>query len=190
MTGLALIANLLMGGWLGLEVWQIMRSRRVSGKTHDAGTFAGMWWTVAATVVVANLAGAWASRHGAAFGLSSPLRTAGVGLMVMGIAFRFYAVGYLGRYFTVRVAIQQDHRLIDTGPYRWLRHPSYTGAWLAFIGVGLVSGTWPSLAIWALLPLTSVMRRIRVEEATLVAYFGDRYVRYQHRTWCLIPWMF
>ena len=80
------------------------------------------------------------------------------------------------------------------------------GGWVAEVGPasGIWAFTWPfsepvrecllaarpSLAIWALLPLTSVMRRIRVEEATLAAYFGDRYARYQHRTWCLIPWVF
>ena len=65
---------------------------------------------------------------------------------VVGIAIRWYAIVYLGRFFTVNVAIAADHRLIDSGPYRFVRHPSYIGALMAFLGLGLTLGNWVSLA--------------------------------------------
>ena len=100
---------------------------------------------------------------------------AGVALFVIGILLRWYSIIHLGRFFTVDVAIAADHQLIDTGPYRFVRHPSYTGALLAFIGFGLVMRNWASLLLVSVPIFFAFLYRINVEERALLAAFGDRY---------------
>jgi len=186
----AVITNVLMVIWLIGEIVQIFKSRRREGNVRDAGTFSGMWVTIVITVVMGNLLPAWTKNDPAFFGLPIWLIYVGLAMIVAGIFFRFYSIRYLGRYFTVRVSIHENHSLIQTGPYKWLRHPSYTGAWLAFVGVGLVSGTWSELLVWAIFPLIGLLRRIRVEESVLLTHFGDVYGKYRQRTWRLIPWVY
>jgi protein-S-isoprenylcysteine O-methyltransferase len=119
-----------------------------------------------------------------------PLKIAGLGVFVAGMSLRWYAIIYLGRFFTVNVAIAADHRLIDTGPYRCVRHPSYTGALAAFLGLGLCLCNWLSLAC-AVIPTTGVfLWRIRVEEIALMRGLGDPYREYMQRTKRLIPHIF
>ena len=72
-----------------------------------------------------------------ALGAAGACRAAGATVFAAGIIVRWYAILALGRFFTVNVAIASDHRLVEAGPYRLLRHPSYTGALLAFLGLGI-----------------------------------------------------
>ena len=111
----------------------------------------------------------------------------GIALFAAGLALRWYAIVHLGRFFTVNVSIAADHRLIDTGPYRIVRHPSYTGALMAFLGLGLCIANWASL-LSLLVPICLVfLRRIHVEEAVLLQALGDQYRDYMRRTKRLIP---
>lgn len=87
----------------------------------------------------------------------------GVLIFVVGLLLRWYAIVFLGRFFTVDVAIAADHRVVDSGPYRRVRHPSYTGALLAFVGYGICLGNWISLAVVTVPIAWAFMRRIEVE---------------------------
>ncbi len=116
--------------------------------------------------------------------------TVGVVIFSAGIALRWYAIVYLGRFFTVNVAIASDHRLIDSGPYRLLRHPSYSGALLAFCGLGICLRNWAALAVLVVPVLVVFLRRMRIEEDALLAAFGERYRDYMRRTWRLIPFIY
>lgn len=115
--------------------------------------------------------------------LAMPLFLAGLGL-------RLWAVRHLGAFFTTDVTIQQQHRLIQSGPYRWLRHPAYTGLWLALLAAGLAMGdvlaglclTLPSF--WAL----SV--RIRIEEQMLQQHFQQDFQAYCKTRWRLLPGLY
>jgi protein-S-isoprenylcysteine O-methyltransferase len=69
----------------------------------------------------------------------------GIGLMLAGMAFRFYAMSVLGRFFTYDVAVHAGQTVIEVGPYRRIRHPSYTGALITLVGVGLALGNWAGL---------------------------------------------
>jgi len=111
----------------------------------------------------------------------------GVAIAVAGLALRWYSILYLGRFFTVNVAIAADHQLIETGPYRRIRHPSYTGALLAFAGLGVCTQNAASLAIIVLGVTSAFLYRIHVEEAALTGAFQDRYRQYVQRTWRLVP---
>src|SRR5207253_5999714 len=69
----------------------------------------------------------------------------GIALMVIGVVIRQYAIAVLGRYHTMDVTTRQDQPLVEAGPYRWVRHPSYSGAFLTVIGILLCSTNWLSL---------------------------------------------
>lgn len=112
---------------------------------------------------------------------------AGLALFVLGLIIRWAAIIHLGRFFTVNVAIAEDHQLITTGPYRFVRHPSYTGSFFIFLGFGLC--TLNIFALGAILLPISVafLWRIHVEEMALRENFGDRYREYAARTNRVIP---
>lgn len=100
---------------------------------------------------------------------------------------RWYSIIHLGRFFTVNVAIAADHQLVDTGAYRFVRHPSYTDALLAFIGFAMVLRNWASVLVISLPIAFAFLYRINVEERALVQAFGERYRAYIKRTKRLIP---
>ena len=112
-----------------------------------------------------------------------------VGLIVfaIGLIIRWVAIIHLGRFFTVNVAIAEDHQLITTGPYRYVRHPSYTGTLLVFLGFGLCMLNIYSLAAVFLPIAAAFLRRMHVEEEALRSAFGQRYQSYADRTRRLIP---
>jgi protein-S-isoprenylcysteine O-methyltransferase len=123
----------------------------------------------------------------ASFGYQSWINVLGIATVIAGLALRWYSIIYLGRFFTVNVEIAADHQLIDAGPYRHLRHPSYTGALMAFLGLALCTQNWASLAIMVGGPTAAFLYRIHVEEIALSGAFGERYRQYLQHTSRLIP---
>jgi len=111
----------------------------------------------------------------------------GLILFVVGLIIRWVAIIHLGRFFTVNVAIAEDHQLITTGPYRFVRHPSYTGTLLIFLGFGLCMLNVFSLAAVFLPVSTAFLWRMHVEEQVLRDAFGERYLTYAAQTRRLIP---
>jgi protein-S-isoprenylcysteine O-methyltransferase Ste14 len=112
---------------------------------------------------------------------------AGMVIMVAGLALRGWSFKTLGKYFTFTVMVSTDQPVITAGPYRWLRHPSYTGLLLACIGVGLASANWAGLAAMALLPLAVILWRIHIEENALMTTLGERYRAYASQHKRLVP---
>src|SRR5436190_6843312 len=108
-------------------------------------------------------------------------------LFLGGLILRWYSIGYLGRYFTVDVSISTEHKLIDSGPYRYIRHPSYTGALLAFVGLGFCFGNWLSILFLSVPIIGAFLWRIRIEERALTKALGEDYRTYVGRTKRLIP---
>jgi protein-S-isoprenylcysteine O-methyltransferase Ste14 len=113
----------------------------------------------------------------------------GIVVMVGGLVLRGWSIMTLGDYFTGRVIVSPDQPVITAGPYRVLRHPSYTGFLLACIGIGLASANWAGLAAMVLLPLAVVFWRIRAEENALAASVGDRYRAYAAQHKRLVPFV-
>jgi protein-S-isoprenylcysteine O-methyltransferase len=111
----------------------------------------------------------------------------GLAAMLAGLVLRWWSIIHLGRFFTVDVAIASDHRVVDSGPYRLVRHPSYTGVLLVVAGIGVCFGNLVSLLVVLIPCLAVLMRRMRIEEAALVRGVGDSYRAYMARTKRLIP---
>ena len=104
-----------------------------------------------------------------------PLFVSGLVLMCIGIAIRQWAVATLGRFFTIDVRVQSGQTVVESGPYRWARHPAYTGLILTFLGFGLALGNWASLAVAFLVPTAGLVYRIHVEERALLEGLGEPY---------------
>jgi protein-S-isoprenylcysteine O-methyltransferase len=161
--------------------------RAKSGEARDAdrGSLVLLWVVIVLTVNLAYFLPSLVPSLG--FGSRSLFIDAGAAVFAAGLALRWYAILYLGRFFTVNVAISRDRQLIDTGPYRFIRHPSYSGALMAFLGLGLCIGNWASLAAMLLPTLVVFSWRIRVEERALLGALGEQYFTYMQRTKRLVP---
>ena len=162
-------------------------SRRSGGgaKPADRGSLAVLWLAIGLGIglgiVATNLIrAAW-------FRLPPAGLAAAVVVFAAALALRWWSILVLGKFFTVDVAISTDHRLIVRGPYRWVRHPSYTGMMLAFAAFAVTLQNWLSLAC-VLVPISLALAyRIRIEETALLGAFGDQYRHYTQTTKRLIP---
>jgi protein-S-isoprenylcysteine O-methyltransferase Ste14 len=161
--------------------------RRGTGSTAlDRGTRRLNLLIWAAAIAGGTAAAAWL-RADAAWQLGVWHLAAGLAVMWAGLAVRIWAVVVLGRAFRTTVEVDVGQQVVDRGPYRWVRHPSYTGMLVIGVGLGLADGDWLSLAILLLLPLVTMLRRIFVEEAVLVQVLGQPYLTYRARTKRLVP---
>lgn len=108
-------------------------------------------------------------------------------LMVLGLILRSWAVLTLGRFFTWHVSVQSGQYVIQNGPYRFIRHPSYTGALLIYLsGPIFLHAYWTTLLAIAVLPIAFI-RRIHLEETLLQRRLGEEYLRYCQRVKALVP---
>jgi|SRR5688500_13045016 protein-S-isoprenylcysteine O-methyltransferase len=166
----------------------LKRSRDDSVDADDA-TLRTLWITIVLAVsagIVAAVrvpAAAMANYAGAIFWV-------GCALFGLGLMLRWYSIIYLGRFFTVNVAIHSGHEIIDTGPYRYIRHPSYAGAMLAFLGLALTLVNWVSLAVIVVPIMWAFGRRISTEETALASALGSPYANYMRRTKRLAPFVY
>ena len=113
----------------------------------------------------------------------------GVAVGWLGLLLRWWSFVTLGRYFTVVLQTSADQPVVDRGPYRLLRHPSYTGLLLAFVGWGLMLGNWVSAAGSVALVLFALLFRIRIEERALTATLGTSYGDFAAGRARLIPFV-
>ena len=177
--------------WLGLlyafsELWLgLTRRSRGNAASQDKKSLRVLWIVILASVFFGIQVAFWFPS--AAMPHRGTLRVIGFFVFVFGLVLRWSSIGYLGKFFTVDVAIHSGHHIIESGPYRFVRHPSYTGALLAFLGLGLSIGNWYSVAIFILPTFLAFLARIKVEEHALVEAMGDQYRSYQRRTKRLLP---
>jgi protein-S-isoprenylcysteine O-methyltransferase Ste14 len=113
----------------------------------------------------------------------------GIALMLAGLAFRCYAIRSLGKFFTRTVATRAGQYVVDTGPYRLIRHPSYSGSLVIFLGVGLAMTNWAALLVILACAAIGFAWRVRVEEQALCADLGNAYRAYMRRTHRFIPYV-
>lgn len=175
--------------WAGMELFLLLRDGRAArGQKRDAGSrFAFL------VLIPAGLFGAFLAPHlwpGAriSFPGEATFYTA-IALIWAGIAFRLWAVLTLGQFFRTSVFVHEGHRLITSGPYRVLRHPSYTGSLITVVGIGLAMGNWLSVLALTGCALLAYAIRMRVEEKALAEHFGAEFAMHKRRTWALIPFL-
>jgi protein-S-isoprenylcysteine O-methyltransferase Ste14 len=114
----------------------------------------------------------------------------GIIFMMLGVALRWFAIWKLGRYFTRDVAVSCDQQVVQSGPYRFIRHPAYTGTFLTMLGLGLAMTNWASLIALLLCVFLGHFNRVRIEEDTLSQSIGQPYIEYMQRTKRFIPFVF
>lgn len=114
----------------------------------------------------------------------------GLIFMLAGSIIRLVALRTLGKYFSIMVAIQQNHTLVKKGIYSLIRHPAYTGLFLFMLGLGLSLGNWLSLFIIFAASVTIAFFRAPLEEKALIEKFGDEYRSYMKKTKRYIPYLF
>jgi protein-S-isoprenylcysteine O-methyltransferase Ste14 len=172
-------------GWGTMELAKASATRQGATKIGGGGRRGVLLPTMAAATALLylapHIAPAAAIRPGAA------AFTAGLVILVAGLVLRGWSIRTLGDYFTGRVMVSADQPVITAGPYRVLRHPSYTGLLLACAGAGLASANWAGLAAMAILPLAFILWRIHAEETALMATLGDRYRGYASHHKRLVP---
>lgn len=120
-------------------------------------------------------------------GWETLFRWSGLAMLLVGVAFRQWAIHSLGRHFTDRARILEAHQLIEHGPYRWIRHPSYSGLVLIFMGFAAYLASPAAMLSCALLLPWSLWRRIAVEEALMHDHFGVAWERFSRVRGRLLP---
>ena len=122
-------------------------------------------------------------------GFSSIIPWTGLCFIVIGLIIRWTSILTLRKYFTTNVVIQNDHRIIKSGIYKFVRHPSYSGSIISFLGLGLVFVNWLATIILVVPIAIAFMKRIKIEEHALENAFGDEYIDYCKSTWLMFPWV-
>ena len=122
--------------------------------------------------------------------VADSISISGILIMACGIGFRIWAIRTLGRFFTSTVKVQREQQVIQTGPYRLVRHPSYLGAYMAILGSGLMLHAYYGLLLSGIIMLGAYVYRIDVEEKKLISAFGPQYLEYQRKTKKVVPYIF
>ena len=172
----------------GASEWSIrLRSRMNHGGTRlDRGSI-----VVVIVTAVLGVAAAFALAAGVQ---SAGIRTArwpvfliGLAVIILGMALRRWAVLALGQFFTVQVQVRSGQTVVDTGPYRFVRHPSYTAIIMSFVGIGVALENWLSLVAIIVVPTIGLIIRIRVEERALLNALGEPYREFSQSRARIIP---
>jgi protein-S-isoprenylcysteine O-methyltransferase Ste14 len=186
LAGLLLLIVVL--AWGAMELGEFSwgwRARKGATRIDGAG-----WWLLAVAVAVAANAVLYAAPHlvpAAAMEPGAAAFTVGLVIMVGGVLLRGWSFKTLGEYFTFNVMVSSDQPVVTSGPYRLLRHPSYTGLLMFSVGIGVASANWVGLAGMTLPPLALIVWRIHIEETALLATLGDRYRTYASHHKRLVP---
>lgn len=114
----------------------------------------------------------------------------GFAIVLAGLVIRLAAIRSLAEHFTYTVRIVDDHRLVTSGIYRYVRHPAYLGQAMIFLGCGTAFSNWISILALFIPTLVAAYYRISVEEKVLVEHFGEHYREYMGRTKRLVPWIY
>jgi protein-S-isoprenylcysteine O-methyltransferase Ste14 len=113
----------------------------------------------------------------------------GVAIQSSSILLAIWARQHLGDNWSSKVVVFEHQKLVQTGPYRKVRHPIYSAMLGMFLGTAIISGELLTLIALAMVTL-AYWRKIRVEEQFLLDRYGEEYESYRRRTWYLIPWLF
>lgn len=181
---IAILATVLCACWWAAEFIRSSLQDRISYADWDKGS--SKFWDVAHSFgvvgVIVGFTGSGHVRPGENF-----IAATGFFLMVVGIGVRYLAIHTLRKYFTGKVRILEDHRLVRSGLYQHVRHPGYAGALVAHFGFGLTFSSWLSLLLIFCPVVLAALYRMQIEEEALKDAFGQEYLDYMKRTRRLLP---
>lgn len=177
--------------WAFAPEWKIVQDARKSakrGESKDSGSIGfilGVTWIALFIAFPVSFVRAWSFSARTQL----PLFVAGILLIVLGSLLRRYCWRTLGEYFTGDVQARSDQPVIRTGPYSVVRHPSYTGGMMMFIGIGLALGSWFSAALLTIATIAAYGYRVIVEERALLETLGEPYSAYMKERKRFIPYI-
>ena len=116
--------------------------------------------------------------------------TAGWICALASLVIRRKAIAALGKFWSLHVEIRENHQFVRTGPFRWVRHPTYFSMILELISIGLIMNAAVALMMVSVIFIPSLVMRLVMEETALVEKFGETYTNYQRTTPALIPYKF
>ena len=166
-------------------VAQLSRARGVARRGETLARSRGLAHYVAYFFFIPYLV--IGARPGPELDVPEPLRWVGLALVLLGIAFALWAIATLGRHYDLELEIHRDHELIRTGPYRFVRHPLYTGLGLHFVGACLATGNLLLIAGTLLVTFPALYLRAKTEERLLRERFGPAYDTYAREVGMLVP---
>lgn len=185
-----LYRHLILGLWIMWGIYWSLSARHVKAvrRREDAVSRAShlVPLAVAALLLFLPLSdGVLGSRF---LARSSGVFWIGAVCVAAGLLFSIWARVHLGRNWSATVTLKEGHELIRSGPYRWVRHPIYTGLLLAFAGSAIALGEWRGL-LAVLIAFVALWRKLRLEERWLSEAFGADYERYRAEVAALIPFV-
>jgi len=183
------VTHFLAFGFLLIEIYLLaVRRSRDPKQQSDRGTLRLVWILISCGC----LFGFWIAPKVSFLGWPDSLTIVLLAdlLLIAGIALRIWSIVHLGRFFTVDVAVQQGQRAVRDGPYRFVRHPSYSGSLLALVGLACLTFNWLGFVVIIACSFAAYAFRISVEEKVLLQNLGEEYRRYADRTKRLIPGIF
>jgi protein-S-isoprenylcysteine O-methyltransferase Ste14 len=172
--------------WLLFEVWRTVREVGRTGSIADRSSRFVIAACLFASITLTLRFGdgrVWWMGHVRGFEIL------GLAIMAAGLGLRAWAVVTLGKFFTGTVMIQSDHRVVDNGPYHFLRHPSYTAAAMGLIGYALTTASAAALLAMTVGTVACLGYRIYVEERALFQGLGAAYREYAAKTKRVIPFV-
>ena len=180
-----------VNAWAFFPEMRIVRSGLEGGKRPDSKDSGSMSVLLAGTGVASLIAYPLAFVKTFSFPTSSYLAlfVAGVLIVFFGSLLRRYCWRTLGEYFTGDVRARPDQPVISSGPYRLVRHPSYTAGMMMYIGIGLALGSWLSLALLTIAAIATYSYRVVVEERALLETIGEPYGAYMKERKRFIPYV-
>jgi len=188
----------LAGFWFGVSCLVWLLPEGISAVRHNAGRDATIRDRYSGYAVFAGIFLALGAGFGFAYGAREFAITwqrplvffAGIVLVWAGVVFRRYAIRVLGKYFTRQVAVHVGQTVVEAGPYRWIRHPAYSGTLLTMLGLGLAMTNWLSLVCMLVFSWLGHEYRVWVEERALIEALGQPYREYMRRTRRFIPFVY
>ncbi len=186
---LSIIFLLISLVWIISEVIlaRVKHSKTKDSKGLDKSSLRFLWTTIIICILIGVFLGVWRVGWRIGYIPVKFISLVGLVLIILGLIVRWTAILTLKKYFTVDVSILKEHKIIDKGIYKFIRHPAYAGSLLSFLGLGLAFSNWLSTLVIFIPILGAFIYRIRVEEKALIQAFGEEYINYSKTTKKLIP---
>jgi protein-S-isoprenylcysteine O-methyltransferase Ste14 len=174
--------------WAILEAWLILRDRKrgkgstaLDSRTRRFNFFSMSFSPITAAIITSiPILKDLGVRSACVFGI-------GITVMALGLSLRIWSIAVLGQYFRTTIGLEDNQKVVQSGPYRFVRHPSYAGLILTCVGYGVALQNLISFIVVVTLPTMALLHRIDIEEKVLASGLGEAYVSYQKKSKKLIP---